>query len=170
LSERDGLTGLYNRCTFMDKLAERLGEEGDEPSAILYIDLDNFKAVNDTHGHQAGDKVLITLSKMLHQLAQRGDLPARLGGDEFLIWISDADQARAETAAQDLIDDGRRTMARMSASDEKPLGMSIGVALHLPGVAETAAELVAKADHVMYTAKQSGKNRFATISHLPEPR
>lgn len=168
LSERDGLTGLYNRRTFMDKLAERLDERRDEPSAILYIDLDNFKAVNDTHGHQAGDNVLVMLSEMLHHLARRGDLPARLGGDEFLIWIGDADQARAETAAQDLIDDGRHTIGHMSASDEKPLGMSIGVALHLPGVAETADELVAKADHVMYTAKRSGKNRFATIDQLPE--
>lgn len=166
LSERDGMTGLYNRRTFMDKLETRLEEGRDRASALLYFDLDNFKACNDAHGHHAGDQVLMILADMLRDVAARGDLPARLGGDEFLIWVDNTRRAEAEFLASRLIQQGIERMRHLSGSAEKPLGMSIGMALHEPGAAETGQQLIAKADAAMYLAKKSGKNRFAIADAL----
>jgi diguanylate cyclase (GGDEF)-like protein/PAS domain S-box-containing protein len=161
LSERDGMTGLYNRRTFMEKLDERLIEGRARASALLYFDLDNFKACNDAHGHHIGDKALMILADMLRDVAARGDLPARLGGDEFLIWVDNTRQPEAEFLANRLIQQGIEQMRALSGSPEKPLGMSIGIALHAPEDIETGQDLIAKADRAMYLAKKSGKNRFA---------
>ncbi len=161
LSERDGMTGLYNRRTFMEKLDERLIEGRDRNSALLYLDLDNFKACNDAHGHHTGDQVLMILADMLRDVAARGDLPARLGGDEFLIWVDNTRRPEAEFLAGRLIQQGIERMRHLSGSAEKPLGMSIGMALHIAGEADEGKHLIARADTAMYSAKKSGKNRFA---------
>ncbi|WP_445679503.1 diguanylate cyclase domain-containing protein [Radicibacter daui] len=160
-SERDGMTGLYNRRTFMERLDKNLAEGGDRPSALLYIDLDNFKAVNDTHGHQMGDQVLLTLAGMLQDIASRGDLPARLGGDEFLVWLDNTDRDRAAMLSERLIREGIEKMRPFSSSPEKPVGLSIGIGLHAPGEEQSGEQLIVKADDGMYVAKKGGKNRYS---------
>lgn len=160
LSERDGLTGLFNRRTFFERLEESISRPDSGPSALLYVDLDNFKAVNDLHGHQQGDTVLKAIGTLLTTGVRPGDLPGRLGGDEFVLWLGRTDEAKARVVAERLLK-GMRELAHLSASHEKPLGLSIGIAVHAPGRGETVRELTDRADAAMYDAKKSGKGHYA---------
>lgn len=159
LSERDGLTGLFNRRTFFERLEEALSRPETGPSALLYVDLDNFKAVNDLHGHQQGDAVLKAIGTLLTNGVRPGDLPGRLGGDEFVLWLGRTDEERAMAVAQRLLN-GMASLRHLSASPEKPLGLSIGIAVHRPG-RETVQELTDRADSAMYDAKKRGKGHYA---------
>lgn len=160
LSERDGLTGLFNRRTFFERLEESISRPDSGPSALLYVDLDNFKAVNDLHGHQQGDTVLKAIGTLLTTGVRPGDLPGRLGGDEFVLWLGRTDEDKARIVADRLLN-GMRDLAHLSASPEKPLGLSIGIAVHTPGRGETVRELTDRADAAMYDAKKSGKGHYA---------
>jgi diguanylate cyclase (GGDEF)-like protein/PAS domain S-box-containing protein len=160
LSERDGLTGLFNRRTFFERLEEALARPDSGPSALLYVDLDNFKAVNDLHGHQQGDAVLKAIGTLLTTGVRPGDLPGRLGGDEFVLWLGRTDETLACKVAERLLS-GMKGLAHLSASPEKPLGLSIGVAVHAPGHGESVRELTDRADAAMYAAKKSGKGHYA---------
>lgn len=160
LSERDGLTGLFNRRTFFERLEEALARPETGPSALLYVDLDNFKAVNDLHGHQAGDEVLRAIGKLLTTGVRPGDLPGRLGGDEFVLWVARTDADGATVVANRLLS-GIRELGHLSASPEKPLGLSIGIAVHIPGRGETVKDLTDRADAAMYAAKAGGKGNYA---------
>jgi len=174
LSERDGLTGLFNRRTFFERLDEQLTRPDAGPSALLYVDLDNFKAVNDLHGHQQGDMVLKAIGTLLTTGVRPGDLPGRLGGDEFVLWLGRTDEERAKVVAERLLA-GIRELSHLSASPEKPLGLSIGIAVHRPGRGETVQELTDRADAAMYAAKARGKGNFAIApehiapEHVPGP-
>lgn len=160
LSERDGLTSLFNRRTFFERLEEALDRPETGPSALLYVDLDNFKAVNDLHGHQAGDEVLRAIGKLLTTGVRPGDLPGRLGGDEFVLWVGRTDADGATVVANRLLA-GIRELGHLSASPEKPLGLSIGIAVHIPGRGETVKDLTDRADAAMYAAKAAGKGNYA---------
>ncbi|SMH57827.1 sensor domain-containing diguanylate cyclase [Azospirillum agricola] len=167
LSERDGLTGLFNRRTFFERLEEALERTDSGPSALLYVDLDNFKAVNDLHGHQQGDTVLKAIGTLLSSGVRPGDLPGRLGGDEFVLWLGRADEAQARRVAERLLK-GMAGLVHLSASPEKPLGLSIGIAVHVPGRGETVRELTDRSDAAMYAAKKSGKGHYALApAHQP---
>jgi diguanylate cyclase (GGDEF)-like protein/PAS domain S-box-containing protein len=169
LSERDGLTGLFNRRTFFERLEEQLGRPDTGPSALLYVDLDNFKAVNDLHGHQQGDAVLKAIGTLLTAGVRPGDLPGRLGGDEFVLWLGRTDDERAMVVADRLLA-GIRELSHLSASPEKPLGLSIGIAVYRPGRGETVQELTDRADAAMYAAKARGKGNFAIApDHVTGP-
>lgn len=159
LSERDGLTGLLNRRTFLDRLTERLTENEGRTSALLYVDLDNFKAVNDLRGHQRGDAVLKGLAESFRNLVGPTDLVARMGGDEFVLWL-EADEAEALALADRLLSEGA-SWSRFSASADQPLGLSVGVALYRPGRGMTPQALIDRADAAMYGAKGQGKNARA---------
>ncbi len=168
LSERDGLTGLFNRRTFFERLEETLTRPDSGPSALLYVDLDNFKAVNDLHGHQQGDTVLKAVGTLLSTGVRPGDLPGRLGGDEFVLWLGRADEEQSRKVAERLLN-GMKGLAHLSASPEKPLGLSIGIAVHTPGRGETVRELTDRADAAMYDAKKSGKGHYALApAHAPD--
>ncbi|WP_449230902.1 sensor domain-containing diguanylate cyclase [Azospirillum doebereinerae] len=170
LSERDGLTGLFNRRTFFERLEETLARTDNGPSALLYVDLDNFKAVNDLHGHQQGDAVLRAVGTLLSTGVRPGDLPGRLGGDEFVLWLGRADEAQARRVADRLLT-GMKALGHLSASPEKPLGLSIGIAVHVPTRGETVRELTDRADAAMYTAKKTGKGHYALApSHASDQR
>jgi len=160
LSERDGLTGLFNRRTFFERMEEQLATRETGPSTLLYVDLDNFKAVNDLHGHQQGDVVLRSIGNLLTNGVRPGDLPGRLGGDEFVLWLGRTDEDRARIVAERLLA-GIKGLSHLSASPEKPLGLSIGIAVHRPGTGETVQELTDRADSAMYAAKGRGKGNFA---------
>jgi len=159
LARIDGLTGMLVRRAFLEAVDARLGR----PGALLYIDLDNFKPVNDLHGHEAGDRVLCLVARQLEEAAGEIGLAARLGGDEFAIWLNDADGRDAEAAAR-RIQRGASDLIAYSASAERPIGFSIGIAVHRPQddatseTEETLDALVARADAAMYAVKHAGKN------------
>ncbi|MEJ2121190.1 MAG: diguanylate cyclase [Alphaproteobacteria bacterium] len=156
LARIDGLTGLLVRRAFLEVVGGRLGAAG----ALLYIDLDNFKPVNDLHGHEAGDRILCMVARQLETAAGDHGLAARLGGDEFAIWLDDADAREAEAAALGL-QRAARELAPYSAEASRPIGYSIGIAVHRPhasGAVETLDALVARADAAMYAVKHDGKD------------
>ena len=169
LSRTDELTGLLNRRAFTDEVARRLEHHRrtGRPGAILYLDLDNFKLVNDCHGHHRGDEAIRTVASMLNSGSRVGDLAARLGGDEFGLWLEDAGVAAATAKAQALLDEGE-LLRRHSADDDHPLGLSIGISISAP--TEDMSQLLARADHAMYEVKRGGKGGFAVAPNAAAGR
>lgn len=156
LSRTDGLTGLLNRRAFTDELQSRLARAGGNAGALFYVDLDNFKPVNDLHGHDKGDDALLAVAEMLQAATRPGDLVARLGGDEFALWLDRTDASAAETRADELLDQSSALLP-LSGGPEIPLGFSIGIAVHDPDADEDIAALTARADAAMYAVKKNGK-------------
>lgn len=161
LSRTDPLTGLLNRRAFFDGVSKRLAVAGgrDRPGALIYLDLDNFKRVNDSLGHQKGDQVLRAVAELLTKKARTGDLVARLGGDEFALWLDGSDREGAEAKARVLLA-GAAELRPFSAARDRPLGFSIGVAPYRTGNGEDMASLVARADGAMYDVKHAGKGDY----------
>src|SRR3954453_6533567 len=147
----DTLTGLPNRFHFVESLADRLNARvPDSQIAVLYVDLDGFKSINDTWGHHIGDELLAQVGARLRGAVRTGDLPARLGGDEFAVLVEHADEEAAEHAARRLTN-ALITPFALSAG-ETAIQASIGISLSGPG-AETAEDLIRNADLAMYDAK-----------------
>ena len=161
ISRTDALTGLLNRGAFMDALRRSLSrlQRDRGTAALMYIDLDHFKDVNDTRGHQAGDDVLMEIREILVQQTRPTDLVSRLGGDEFAVWLTGADLTIAKTRASQFLE-RIAALAQLSANAERPLGMSIGIAVWEPDSNETLDALLARADGAMYQAKRSGKGAY----------
>ena len=160
----DALTGLPNR-TLMHRRAER-DLRGDDPAAMLLIDLDRFKEVNDTLGHDYGDALLVEVAGRLSAVLRRGDTLARLGGDEFAVLVSGApDRAAVIDLAARLQEALRRPFALRGVAVE--LEASIGVALY-PEHGETAGRLLQRADVAMYEAKR-GRHGVATYTPERDP-
>jgi diguanylate cyclase (GGDEF)-like protein len=155
----DVLTGLPNRALFWDRLAQALRQEERRRSgfAVLFIDVDDFKAVNDTYGHAAGDRLLVGLAARIRSVLRAGDSAARLGGDEFLALLDDVEgDDEALQVANRLLE-----AVRESGGDEAGLPrvtISIGVAVST-GRDWTPDEIVAAADAAMYDAKHGGRSR-----------
>jgi diguanylate cyclase (GGDEF)-like protein/PAS domain S-box-containing protein len=164
LSRTDALTGLLNRRAFFEEVRLRLGRQGERPrpGVLIYVDLDNFKLVNDRFGHQRGDAALKAVAEILSGSARAGDLVARLGGDEFALWLDGADAPGAAAKARLLLERAA-ALAEFSGDAERRLGFSIGIAPHAAGADEAIEALVARADAAMYAAKQRGKGGFALI-------
>jgi len=153
-SRTDDLTGLLNRRAFMEELAKRLRQQlrHRQPGTLMFIDLNNFKSVNDAHGHAAGDAVLQAFGRALQESCRAGDMVARLGGDEFAIWLEDSDQAGAARKAQTLRRIGEELGSRFR-TDAPPLGVALGIAMRSPGDQESVEDLLARADAAMYRDK-----------------
>lgn len=162
LSRTDPLTGLLNRRAFFDELERRLKrlERGARSAVLLYIDMDNFKLVNDRRGHRAGDEAIRRLSAVLRAQTRGGDLAARLGGDEFALWIDGLGMRGGSERAAALLE-AAAALRPLSGDAGHPLGISIGLALAEPGGGESPEQLVARADAAMYCAKQAGKGGVA---------
>jgi len=161
LAEQDPLTGLANRARFDAELEARVARS--EAFAVLYLDLDGFKPINDEHGHAAGDRVLQQIGQRLARCIRRGDLVGRVGGDEFAVLLEGVGQRRnAEEVAGKL----RRAVAQpLSVDGERlSLGVSIGVAL-FPEDATATSELLEVADQEMYREKRRGESsvRLAVV-------
>jgi diguanylate cyclase (GGDEF)-like protein len=171
ISRTDALTGLLNRGAFMDALQRHVGRPRAQstPSALLYVDLDNFKAVNDHRGHAAGDDALLKVREVLLQSTRATDLVARLGGDEFAIWLVSADQAAAQTRARQILDRAKALLP-LSGRPDRPLGLSIGIAPWSAGDGETVDQLIARADAAMYAVKKKSKGSFAVVPFGGEAR
>jgi len=163
VSRTDALTGLLNRGAFIQALQRflsRLKREHGQ-GVLMYIDLDNFKHVNDTRGHQAGDDALMKIREILIQHTRPTDAIARLGGDEFAVWLNAADLEIAKMRAGQFLTRTKELAKTISGSPEKPLGMSIGIAAWHPDSDETLDGLLARADAVMYVVKKSGKGNYS---------
>ncbi len=159
MAEHDALTSLYNRFYFMQELGrlmERADRHNEACSAILYLDLDNFKYVNDTLGHVAGDQLLIEVSTLLKKRTRRSDLLARLGGDEFAIILYQVDRDTAyrvaESFRQQIQDYNFKYQGHII-----DVGCSIGMVMIEAGVSKE--EVLARADYSCHTAKLAGRNK-----------
>lgn len=162
LSSTDAMTGLLNRRAFDEAITARLGRGAAGSPAqgtLAYVDLDNFKKVNDTRGHQVGDRALIRVAEILKREAADGDLVARLGGDEFAVWMEGVGATGAPERAERILESVRELLP-YSGGPDHPLGLSIGMAVLEPGSRETREELVARADAVMYEIKHGGKGWY----------
>ncbi|MFA5120756.1 diguanylate cyclase domain-containing protein [Zavarzinia sp.] len=159
-SRVDALTGIMNRRAFDQELPAKLrqADRHGVGGALLLMDLDGFKPLNDRHGHAWGDKALTLLGSLFRDHLRAGDLVARLGGDEFGLWLDSTDQTGAFAKAgvlYELLEDLDRSLALPETS----LGLSIGIALYRPGGGEDMAALMARADSALYRAKARGRNR-----------
>ena len=155
----DGLTGLPNRRALMQTLPEAMhrAARASKPCALLFLDMDGFKNVNDTHGHEEGDELLRQFGARLVHAVRKTDSVARLAGDEFVVVLEGLSDAQdANEKAGTLLDVLRKPYQLKGAA--VTVGASIGVALHLPGAAQDLAAWLARADSAMYAAKRGGKN------------
>jgi len=162
LSRTDSMTGLLNRRAFFEEeLPRRVSrlERSRQTAALFYVDMDNFKLVNDVHGHQAGDDAIMYLRDLLMDFTRPGDVIARLGGDEFAMWLDGISAVVAESRVGDLIKVSE-SMRQFSGAPDRPLGISVGVAVFDPDHSETLDELLARADAAMYAIKKAGKGGF----------
>ncbi len=169
LSATDPLTGLLNRRSFMEELEKRYVQRPDRRggAALLFIDLDNFKSVNDHHGHQHGDLALALAARILREQTRGRDLVARLGGDEFALFIENITPAAAEYKGRELLRAGRELEA-YSGGPDTPLGLSVGIAACDPEGKESLRELIERADQAMYRVKRRGKGDLE-LSLAPNP-
>jgi diguanylate cyclase (GGDEF)-like protein/PAS domain S-box-containing protein len=161
VSRLDELTGLLNRRAFEAALRPRLAHlaRHRRNAALLYFDLDNFKAINDLQGHHQGDAALAALAGRVRAELRAGDLAARLGGDEFALWMEEVSAEGASARAERLLTIAAELNREFGVAN-RPLGLSIGAALSTPVGAETAERLIYRADAAMYEAKRGGKNRL----------
>ena len=158
----DGLTGLPNRTLLFDRIGHALSvaRRTGRQLALLFVDLDGFKGVNDTHGHQAGDELLVAAAKRLAGAVREADTVARLGGDEFIVLCEDLE------GGQDPADIAERVIAEL----ERPVELADGSTVTISGsigiahavLGDTPSELLVRADRAMYAAKQTGPGRHAT--------
>jgi diguanylate cyclase (GGDEF)-like protein len=154
LATRDPLTGLANRALFHDSLATAARGRA-HGVAVLFIDIDDFKDVNDAYGHAAGDAVLTEVGRRLARITRRGDLCARLGGDEFAVLLEDQDVDVAQTLADRVVTDLSEPVLLREGMAQ--VAVSIGIASGECGV--DPHELIHQADVAMYAAKAGGKGR-----------
>jgi diguanylate cyclase (GGDEF)-like protein/PAS domain S-box-containing protein len=160
LAQTDVLTGLPNRATFNDRLRQAFAASraGANPFAVLYLDLDRFKEVNDTRGHPVGDKLLEAVAQRLKRATRAVDFVARLGGDEFAILQADAlDPSRGGALAANVI--ASLSLPYGIAGEQFHIGASVGISIYS---ADAAApdDLLVKADQALYRAKDDGRGQF----------
>ncbi|QYF92922.1 sensor domain-containing diguanylate cyclase [Massilia sp. PAMC28688] len=158
-AQHDPLTGLANRNLLIEILDFQINfaRRTESSVALLYIDLDGFKAINDSLGHLAGDELLAASATRMKDMVRASDCAARLGGDEFVIALSDTDAHGAETLAKRLI--AELSAPVVTSCGEVAVFASIGIALY-PYSASNSADLILSADEAMYRSKATGKNRF----------
>lgn len=159
-AQTDSLTGLPNRRAFSTALDNHLAqlEYHNKSFSLAYLDLDNFKEVNDTQGHQAGDLLLQRFGRFLNQLCRSRDLIARIGGDEFAIILAESNEKQTLIALQRICDQ----VVKLFAKENWPVTVSIGwVYCSKQCPTGSSSELMMTADKAMYQAKKQGKNNIA---------
>ncbi|MHB8624034.1 MAG: EAL domain-containing protein [Sulfuricaulis sp.] len=166
IAEHDGLTGLYNRSYFqqeLERVVERVRRTGGICCSLLYIDLDNFKYVNDTLGHTAGDRLITEIAGILNKRARKSDLIARIGGDEFSVLLFDTTPALSVQVAESF----RAKLADYTfkhSGDKLDIGCSIGITTITPNTLSATAVL-SQADLACHLAKRGGRNRVHLYNH-----
>jgi diguanylate cyclase (GGDEF)-like protein len=166
----DDLTGVGNRRHLLQRLSEECArsERSSEAFALLVIDLDGFKSINDTHGHAAGDACLQHFTLMAQTRLRRGDMLARTGGDEFCIVLPASTLRDGAMIARRILDVCRADAAAC-AGDEIPISLSIGVAQWTAEIGSFPDRLMAAADRALYAAKKQGKDGYALDEPPPPP-
>jgi diguanylate cyclase (GGDEF)-like protein len=158
---RDSLTGLPNRALFMDRLERAIvrgRRDGEKRCAVLFLDMDRFKVVNDSLGHQAGDQLLVDFANRLSGCLRPGDTVARLGGDEFTVLLEDVHSEAETMLVADRMLASLKSEFQVSAR-EVFVTASIGIALSVAGETSRPQDLLRDADTAMYRAKAAGRNR-----------
>lgn len=157
LAFSDSLTGLMNRHAFLSQTRRvlKILSERNKTAAVIYIDLNRFKSVNDHHGHHIGDQVLETIGRRIKSMVRKGDLVARLGGDEFVFFLSDSNEKIAEEVVKRIID--KISCPIVIDGVQFCLGVSAGIAI-FPKDGKTVDELIKSADKAMYRAKNMENN------------
>jgi diguanylate cyclase (GGDEF)-like protein len=173
-NEHDSLTNLANRAAFERVLElefERTGRTG-APLSLAMFDVDDFKKVNDSHGHPCGDKVLVELAGILLAGKRGYDLAARIGGEEFVLVLPGAGMVRAQAVVERLLETLRERVFFCSprGAESFRVTASVGLACHRGGAGLSPKELIDMADKALYKAKHNGKNRVekAPLPPLPE--
>jgi len=159
-ANRDYLTGLYNRRYFYKNVEDYLesSKENGEECAIAMIDIDHFKKVNDTYGHDVGDKIIVSLADILRSGTNPNDIVSRFGGEEFCIVLKNINNHSAEDILERLREDVEKFSLEIDEETIVKFTISIGAVMHDP--AETLDESVNAADMLLYKAKNSGRNRL----------
>lgn len=168
LAHYDSLTGLANRGLLDDRLGRMiaLAERNAAPLAVLLFDLDGFKAVNDAHGHAAGDSLLVEVARRALGCVRTSDTVGRLGGDEFLVLLPDTDRDGARSVALKLLE----AMARPFDLGPQRVGVSASIGgAFLSGPARTAGDIVRAADAALYESKRKGKNAYTEAPETAGP-
>ncbi len=160
LARTDPLTGLPNRATFIERLQQAFAaaRRGAQPFAVMYVDLDRFKEINDTYGHPAGDTLLITVAERLGGAVRETDVVGRLGGDEF--GVLQAEVGSTSDAGM-LAEKIRKALAEpiVAEGHELHTAVSLGICVYAPDIAD-AGEMLAQADAALYRAKEEGRNQY----------
>lgn len=168
-SVRDALTGLYNRAYFLDQVGPTTDAANDRGLGltVTLLDIDHFKRVNDTFGHDAGDLVLREVAQVLRECSRAEDLVARYGGEEFILAIPTASPTQAKARAERI---RAAIESRRLAVDGNPLRVtaSLGLAFARPGKLKSATSLITAADRALYQAKHGGRNRVV-LRTGPQP-
>ncbi len=166
-SQRDKLTGLYNRARLdahvVDEFA--LAHRSGKPLSVIMADVDHFKRVNDTHGHAAGDRVLIAVSEALRGRLRPRDMVARYGGEEFVLVLPETDAAGSAVVAERIRKNIEATRHNLAGAASLEVTMSFGCATLGPAAFGTSGDLLAAADQALYAAKRGGRNRV--VLHNP---
>lgn len=161
----DSLTGIYNRRKFSEILeyeAQR-SKRYHQPLALLMIDIDHFKHVNDTYGHQAGDEALIRIADIFKTWLRKSDVYARWGGEEFIVLLTQTNLSEARLVAEKL----RQHIAEITVKDKLPVTASFGVSLFDEN--EDTLLLVKRADDALYQSKNDGRNRVSVLESTDKP-
>ena len=162
----DPLTGLLNRRAFLEEMArhiERLDRE-EQCGTLLFADLDEFKPVNDSLGHETGDHVLVCTADMLRSMVRPTDLVARLGGDEFAVWLDGSDHMTAAERAERLRQRIPDELGKLVGDGQTIPTVSIGIATRQAGSGEPLDSLLRRADQAMYQVKRTGRGHWR-VSH-----
>ncbi len=157
-ANRDFLTGLYNRRYFFNHMSEYFLQavQNNENFAIAMIDIDNFKQINDTYGHDVGDKVIVNLSEILRSNISQNDIVSRFGGDEFCVVLKDVSSSSAMEIFERLRQQVQNSLCTADNNQEVHYTVSIGVALNRE---DTLDDTINQADLMLYNAKQNGRNQ-----------
>lgn len=159
MATTDFLTDIPNRASFLNAVESKFDamRDANESVALVFLDIDNFKRINDSYGHQFGDVVLTRVGQIIMQNIRAVDFACRYGGEEFLIFVADTDKERMEAVIERLMENIRATRFREHPSFS--LTASFGIMVGIPEADERLSKFIVKADEAMYVAKHSGKDK-----------
>lgn len=167
MAQHDALTGLPNRYSMQERLALALemSKRNRKKVAVMLVDLDDFKTVNDTRGHAAGDQVLIAIASRLRSSVRGSDTVARIGGDEFVVIAGDLDRGEGASMIAEKIADMVQLPIPVGGGGPWKINCSIGISVY-PDDAQSPVDLLAQADRAMYLAKAVKDKRFAYYAEI----
>ena len=170
MAKYDSLTGIANRTLFREFLGASMArsERRKKHTVVMFLDLDHFKEINDTLGHDAGDKLLISVSERLQACIREGDMLARLGGDEFAVILDDVSQPEDAKIVAEKIIEAIQAPHRLEGED-RVVGTSVGIASY-PDSGEEPEDVIKAADQAMYVVKKEGRNGYRFYSDILKPK